>query len=108
MLVDTGANITVLSRDDAMIAGLYRAEATGHIDAVGINNQLARYRRVGERTVQIGPISLVSVPIAIDESGELGTSILGQDAFCNLRRITIENNELELLHDSDISIGCIT
>jgi clan AA aspartic protease (TIGR02281 family) len=108
MLVDTGANVTVLTRSDANGTGIMREEGDGHLDVRGINKSVSRLRRVGLKTVQLGPISIESVPIAVDDSGELAMSILGQDAFCNLRRITIENNELELMHDSDIATGCET
>jgi clan AA aspartic protease (TIGR02281 family) len=106
MLVDTGANITVLSRDDAARAGLPSGDSSGHIDVVGINSTVSKFRRAGTYSIGLGPIGLVSVPVAVDDSGELKNSILGQDAICGIDRVTIQSDELEFLNTRPIAQGC--
>jgi aspartyl protease family protein len=106
MLFDTGANVTVLSRADALRAGIRADEIDSHLEVRGINNVRSRLRRIGSKTIVVGSITIEGVPITVDDSGELAGSILGQDAFCNLARITIERNELELMHDAPVATGC--
>jgi len=106
MLIDTGANITVLSKSDAAAVGIPEGPATDVIRVVGINSRTSNYRRVGLYPIAIGPIGLVGVPIAVDDSGELPNSILGQDAICGIDRITIENDEIEFMHGRKIAQGC--
>lgn len=106
MLVDTGANITVLTREDAARVGIPSGGGAGHIDVVGINSTMSRFRRAGVYSMGLGPIGLVSVPIAVDDSGELKNSILGQDAICGIDRVTIQSDEIEFLHTRQIAQGC--
>lgn len=108
MLVDTGANLTVLTRDDAARAGIPMSAGVkgDQIEVVGINNTTSQFRRAGLFTIGLGPIGLVSVPIAVDDSGELKNSILGQDAICGIDRVTIQSDEIELLHTRQIAQGC--
>ncbi|QAY80496.1 hypothetical protein ETR14_27130 (plasmid) [Sphingosinicella sp. BN140058] len=107
MLVDTGANITVLTRSDAAAAGLLD-DVAGHRAVIGITREVVQIARAGQHRIDLGPISIEAVPVAIDQSGELNMSILGQDAFCGLRRITIEQGKLELMHDGPTATGCPT
>ncbi len=106
MLVDTGANITVLTRDDAARVGLPAGGSSGHIDVVGINSTISKFRKAGSYSIGLGPIGLVSVPVAVDDSGELKNSILGQDAICGIDRVTIQSDEIEFLHTRPIAQGC--
>ena len=107
MLVDTGANVTVLTQQDAFLTGMpFRETGDDHLYVEGISGYRSQFRKVGDMAMKIGPISIISVPIAVDDSGELTLSILGQDAFCNLRQITIQNNAMEMIHDSSVAIGC--
>lgn len=108
MLVDTGANITVLTRHDADLAGIPSGDTGRRVDVTGINRLVSHYREVGEWPINLGPIGLVSVPIAVDDSGQLQSSILGQNAFCNIDMITIQNNALQFTHGSTIAEGCAT
>ncbi len=106
MLVDTGANITVLTRADAALIGMPAGDTGRHVNVAGINRTISRYRVVGEWPIGLGPIGLASVPIAIDDTGELQNSILGQDAFCNIDKIVIEKNEIAFIHNAPIAQGC--
>lgn len=107
MLIDTGANITVLTREDAARVGIPTGEvANGSIQVVGINNLPTTYRRAGTYAMGLGPIGLVSVPIAVDDSGTLKNSILGQDAICGIDRVTIQSDEIEFLHTRQVAQGC--
>lgn len=106
MLVDTGANITVLSKRDAASVGIPEGPATDTIRVMGINNKTSNYRRVGLYPIALGPIGVVGVPIAVDDSGELSNSILGQDAICGIDRVTIQNDEIEFLHGRKLAQGC--
>lgn len=106
-LVDTGANITVLTRDDAKRAGIPDIDTGDRVIVTGINRTLSSYRNVGRYSISLGPIGLSEVPLAVDDSGELANSILGQDAYCNVERITIHNNMLEFRHNAPVVPGCI-
>lgn len=106
MLVDTGANITVLTRRDADRLGLPTGDSGDRIDVTGINKMVSSYRKIGKWPIGLGPIALAGVPIAIDDSNELRSSILGQDAFCNIERITIQRDAIEFRHDAPTADGC--
>lgn len=106
MLVDTGANITVLTKSDAASVGIPDGPATETIRVMGINSKTSNYRRVGLYPIALGPIGIVGVPIAVDDSGELSNSILGQDAICGIDRVTIQNDEIEFLHSRKLAQGC--
>lgn len=105
-LIDTGANVTVLTRADAIATGLINAVKYDNIDVSGISRSVHRLHSVGPQTITIGDIAITDLPVAIDESGELPQSILGQDAFCNFSRITIEKNQIELMHEGPTVSGC--
>ena len=106
MLVDTGANITVLSKRDAQAVGIPDGPATETIRVMGINSKTSHYRRVGLYPIALGPIGVVGVPIAVDDSGELSNSILGQDAICGIDRVTIQDDEIEFMHGRKLAQGC--
>lgn len=108
MLVDTGANLTVLTRDDAARAGIPTSagDKGNRIEVVGINSTTSQFRRAGIYSMGLGPIGLVSVPIAVDDSGQLKNSILGQDAICGIDRVTIQSDVIEFLHTKQIASGC--
>ncbi len=105
MLVDTGANITVINRRDADRIGLPTGSLNS-IDVIGIAPVATSYRSIGRWPIQLGPISLANVPIAIDDSNSLRASILGQDSFCNVKEIKIENQTIEFTHDQPVAEGC--
>lgn len=108
MLVDTGANITVLTPQDARRVGIPATSGGEYTDVMGISKTIKRFRNVGNQMLELGPIRLVDVPVSVDDSGEIPNSILGQDAFCNLDRIAIENNAISFVHNSPYSLGCTT
>lgn len=108
MLVDTGANITVLTPGDALRVGIPPHATGDYTDVTGISKTIRRFRNVGNRTIALGPIKLVDVPISVDDSGEIPNSILGQDAFCNVDKVTIENNAMSFTHHAEGSRGCTT
>jgi clan AA aspartic protease (TIGR02281 family) len=105
-LVDTGANITVLTREDAVRAGIPDGLNLGSTDVKGIAKATRQYRNVGRMPIRFGPIIAWDVPVSIDDSGELQNSILGQDAICNMKKVTIENDTLTFMHDSPVVVGC--
>ena len=108
MLVDTGANITVLTPADAMRIGVRPSREIDDYTAVtGITREVRRFRNAGRVTIRLGPITLVDVPVSIDADGQLQQSILGQDALCNVRTMRIENATLSFVHDSPYAVGCV-
>jgi clan AA aspartic protease (TIGR02281 family) len=108
MLVDTGANITVLTPADANRVGIPPIDTGQYTDVTGISKAIRHFRNVGNWQVGLGPIGLVDVPISVDDSGEIPNSILGQDAFCNIDQISIEDNAISFVHHAPLSAGCTT
>ena len=106
-LVDTGANITVLTPADAERVGIPKVDTGKRIDVTGINRSVVTsYRSVGTWNIALGPIALSNVPIAVDDSDQLPNSILGQDAFCNVDQITIRFDTIEFKHAGPVAQGC--
>lgn len=105
-LVDTGANITVLTAEDAARIGVPPNLSVGSTDVKGITRSVRQFRNIGRMPISLGPIVAWDVPVSVDDSGELQNSILGQDAFCGIRTITIEKNMISFIHDSPIAMGC--
>lgn len=105
MLVDTGANITVLTKKDAERLGIPNVRK-GHIAVTGINQNVSKYRMAGRWPITIGPIGLDNVNLAVDDDNQLANSILGQDAYCNIDRITIADNAIEFAHQGPVAPGC--
>ncbi len=105
-LVDTGANITVLTAEDAARIGVPPGLSVGSTDVKGITKSVRQFRNIGRMPIGLGPITAWDVPISVDDSGELQNSILGQDAFCNIKSITIADNAISFVHDSPIAMGC--
>lgn len=106
MLVDTGANITVLTPGDAARVGIVPTANADYTDVTGISRVVRRFRNVGNQMIGLGPIRLVDVPVSVDDSNEIPNSILGQDAFCNLDKVTIEDNAISFVHNAPYSLGC--
>lgn len=106
MLIDTGANVTVLTMQDAHRIGAHALKDGSHVQVMGLTRDKVRFRSIGNHSLTLGPIVLEDVPVVIDETGELTSSILGQNAFCNLARMTIEKNRLEIVHDAPAASAC--
>jgi clan AA aspartic protease (TIGR02281 family) len=105
-LVDTGANITVLTAEDAARIGVPPGLSVGSTDVKGITRSVRQFRNIGRMPIGLGPIMAWDVPVSVDDSGELQNSILGQDAFCGIKSIRIESNTISFVHDSPIAMGC--
>lgn len=105
-LVDTGANITVLTATDAARIGIPPGLSVGSTDVKGITRSVRQFRNIGRMPIGLGPIMAWDVPVSVDDSGELQNSILGQDAFCGIKSIRIELNTISFIHDSPIAMGC--
>lgn len=106
MLVDTGANLTILTRRDALRMGLSHTDKIGHVEATGLTAEKLNFRRIGNRTIRMGAIAITDVPVVVDDSGQLAQSILGQNAFCNIAQITIAKRQLEIMHDAPTAPAC--
>jgi aspartyl protease family protein len=91
-LVDTGANLTVLSPEDAGRVGV--EGRAGNI-ALATANGTARIAEARVRRLELAGHSLSNVRIGIAPDG-LPVSLLGQDALSRMGTITIEGDVLTM------------
>jgi len=94
MLVDTGATMVALSRQDAERIGLatHQLYYTGRVRTA---NGIARVARVTLDEISLGDIALRDVAAAVIDA-PLGTSLLGMSFLGRLDGFTIEDGRLVL------------
>lgn len=91
-LVDTGASTVVLTRDDALRAGLYPRDNQYAATADTANGQ-ARMTWVGIDSLQVAGTSMREVSAAVAADG-LSVSLLGQSWLSQLASLTITGDRM--------------
>lgn len=93
-LVDTGASDVVLSREDAIRAGLHPDDLrfTGRAETA---NGMVRMAPVRLEELAFGGLQAADVPAAVSE-GELFSSLLGMSYLRRFKRVTVEGDRLIL------------
>jgi aspartyl protease family protein len=93
LLVDTGASGLVLTRSDAMRAGI----GTGNATAIGIGaGGKVALQPVTVARLTIGPIAADSLPAMVADDSALPISLLGQSVLSRLGSIRIEGERMVL------------
>jgi len=95
MLVDTGASMLTLSREDAARVGLI-PENLNYSMTVMTANGRARAAPVELREVAIGPIVRRNVNAMVAEDGKLDQSLLGMSFLETLGSMQMQTDELRL------------
>jgi aspartyl protease family protein len=93
-LVDTGASATVLTRDDALRAGVLPAIAEFH-NVADTANGASRVTWVNVGEVEVAGLHVRGMSAAVS-SGGLGVSLLGQDWLSWLDSVTISGDRMVL------------
>lgn len=93
MLVDTGASVIALSRDDAQMAGI--ATSIGMSDVVGRGADGAVHgEAIRLDTVELGPLSAQGLDAVVLNSGE--QSLLGQSFLSKFSSVEIQGDRMIL------------
>ncbi|MDM9628331.1 TIGR02281 family clan AA aspartic protease [Rhizobium sp. S152] len=95
MLVDTGASMVTLSREDAERIG-FIPENLNYSMTVMTANGRARAAPVTLGEVAIGPIVRTNVPASVAEEGRLDQSLLGMSFLQTLGSLQMQTDELRL------------
>ncbi|CDM57847.1 MULTISPECIES: TIGR02281 family clan AA aspartic protease [Rhizobium] len=95
MLVDTGASMIALSREDAERVGII-PENLDYSMSVMTANGRARAARVTLSEVAIGPIIRHNVPASVAQDGKLDQSLLGMSFLSTLGSLQIQTDELRM------------
>jgi aspartyl protease family protein len=93
LLVDTGASLVVLTRQDARAAGITPGELV-YSHQVSTANGAARMARVTLREIRIGQLSIYDVPAAVLEN--LNISLLGMSFLTRLQGYEMRDGRLTI------------
>ena len=93
MLVDTGADVVALSRNDAQMAGLATPIVMNGVVGQGADG-VVKGQQVTLDKVQLGDKTVEGVPAVILNSG--GQSLLGQSFLSKFASVKIEGDKMEL------------
>ncbi|RYH03207.1 TIGR02281 family clan AA aspartic protease [Salipiger sp. IMCC34102] len=93
-VVDTGASQMVLSRADALRAGL-DPESLRYLGSASTANGVVRTANVRLDSVRLGPLTETDVPAVVNE-GEMFGSLLGMSYLSRFSAIQIRDGELVL------------
>jgi aspartyl protease family protein len=93
-IVDTGASQIVLSRADAVRAGIDPASLT-YLGSAQTANGIVRTASVRLDSLTLGPLTDTGVPAVVNE-GDMETSLLGMTYLSRFSRIEIEGGRLIL------------
>lgn len=97
MLVDTGASIIALSRDDARSAGLITATGANDVIGEGADGAVhGEYARLDN--VELGPLTAQGLDAVILDSGS--QSLLGQSFLSKFDSVQIEGDRMILRENS--------
>jgi aspartyl protease family protein len=92
-LVDTGASLVILTREDARAAGIARGQLVFD-KPVNTANGMARMARVTLREVRLGQFSIYDVPAAVLEN--LNVSLLGMSFLSRLQSYEMRDGKLTI------------
>jgi aspartyl protease family protein len=95
MLVDTGASIVALSREDAERVGIIPENLTYSMSVMTANGR-ARAAPVTLSEVTIGPIMRRNVNASVAEDGKLDQSLLGMSFLSTLGSLQMQTDELRM------------
>ncbi len=93
-VVDTGANVVVLTRADAAAAGVTGSTAGGRALRTAGGTAAMRWATIERLT--IGDHAIADADAAIVGDGGLPHSLLGQSALSRLESVTLRGNRLHL------------
>jgi aspartyl protease family protein len=95
MLVDTGASMVALSREDAERVGIIPENLTYSMSVMTANGR-ARAAPVTLSEVAIGPIVRNNVNASVAEDGKLDQSLLGMSFLSTLGSLQMQTDELRM------------
>jgi len=95
MMVDTGASLVVLSRDDARLIGINPAPADFRIKVSTANGPVA-VAPIMLREVTVGALSVRDVPGAVFPDNTLQTGLLGMSFLSKLSHFEVAGGRLVL------------
>ncbi|KQV27643.1 aspartic protease [Rhizobium sp. Root1203] len=95
MLVDTGASMVALSREDAERVGIIPENLTYSMSVMTANGR-ARAAPVTLSEVAIGPIVRNNVNASVAEDGKLDQSLLGMSFLSTLGSLQMQTDELKM------------
>jgi aspartyl protease family protein len=93
MLVDTGASLVTLTREDARTAGIAPGELV-YSHRASTANGAVRMARVTLREIRIGQLSIYDVPAAVLEN--LNISLLGMSFLTRLQGYEMRDGKLTI------------
>lgn len=93
MLVDTGASLVTLTREDARAAGIVPSEAA-YTHRASTANGAVRIAPVTLREIRIGQLSIYNVPAAVLE--HLNISLLGMSFLTRLQGYEMRDGKLTI------------
>ncbi|MCJ2180060.1 retropepsin-like aspartic protease family protein [Novosphingobium album (ex Hu et al. 2023)] len=93
-LVDTGASVTVLTKQDALTLGVDINQGTPASNLATVGGQ-ARAFQTRLKKVTVAGRTISSLRIAVVDGG-INVSLLGQNALSQLGRVTFEKNVMTL------------
>jgi aspartyl protease family protein len=95
MLVDTGASMVALSREDAERVGIIPENLTYSMSVMTANGR-AQAAPVTLSEVAIGPIVRNNVNASVAEDGKLDQSLLGMSFLSTLGSLQMQTDELRM------------
>jgi aspartyl protease family protein len=93
LLVDTGASLVTLTRQDARAAGIAPSELV-YSQRVSTANGTVRMARLTLREIRIGQLSIYDVPAAVLEN--LDISLLGMSFLARLQGYEVRDGKLTI------------
>jgi len=93
LMVDTGAGLVILTRQDALAAGIAPGELV-YSHRASTANGTARMARVTLREIRIGQLSIYDVPAAVLEN--LNISLLGMSFLTRLQGYEMRDGKLTI------------
>ena len=95
MMVDTGATLVVLSRDDARLIGINPAPADFRIKVSTANGPVL-VAPIMLKEITVGAISVRDVPAAVFPDNQLQLGLLGMSFLSKLSHFEVEGGRLVL------------